>query len=110
MTKGTLPREPLLRLWRTAQLQIAGETPVQWRSPKQYEKRPNELTLCAVRLRGQPDDLSNPNNNEKNSVAVSRIPGIGGTKSCLRAATRASLKPATVRGDHQCVRFAAEAP
>ena len=32
MTKGTLPREPLLRLWRTAMLQIQGETPVQWRS------------------------------------------------------------------------------
>ena len=32
MTKGTLPREPLLRLWRTAVLQILGETPVQWRS------------------------------------------------------------------------------
>ena len=32
MTKGTLPREPLLRLWRTAGLQILGETPVQWRS------------------------------------------------------------------------------
>ena len=33
MTKGTLPREPLLRLWRTATLQIQGETPVQWRAP-----------------------------------------------------------------------------
>ena len=32
MTKGTLPREPLLRLWRTALLQVLGETPVQWRS------------------------------------------------------------------------------
>ena len=32
MTKGTLPREPLLRLWRTATLSIAGETPVGWRS------------------------------------------------------------------------------
>ena len=34
MTKGTLPREPLLRLWRTAILEIKGETPVQWRSSK----------------------------------------------------------------------------
>ena len=32
-TKGTLPREPLLRLWRTAMLQIQGEMPVQWRAP-----------------------------------------------------------------------------
>ena len=32
MTKGTLPREPLLRLWRTAMLQVLGETPVEWRS------------------------------------------------------------------------------
>ena len=32
MTKGTLPREPLLRLWRTAMLTMGGETPVEWRS------------------------------------------------------------------------------
>jgi len=41
MTKGTLPREPLLRLWRTALLQIAGEPPVQWRAPKQYNGKPS---------------------------------------------------------------------
>ena len=35
MTKGTLPREPLLKLWRTAMLQIQGEAPVQWRSTVQ---------------------------------------------------------------------------
>ena len=32
MTKGNLSREPLLRLWRTAILEINGETPMVWRS------------------------------------------------------------------------------
>ena len=34
MTKGNLSREPLLTLWKTAILVIAGEQPVQWRSGK----------------------------------------------------------------------------
>ena len=38
MTKGALPREPLLRLWRTAILEIKGETPVQWRAVRQQSK------------------------------------------------------------------------
>ena len=33
MTKGTLPRDALLRLWRTANLLIQGEAPVSWRAP-----------------------------------------------------------------------------
>ena len=32
MTKGNLSREPLLKLWRTALLEIVGETPVVWRT------------------------------------------------------------------------------
>ena len=44
MTKGTLPREPLLPLWRTATLQIHGETPVQWRSSVQRPKGLDEVT------------------------------------------------------------------
>jgi hypothetical protein len=32
MTKGTLSREPLLLLWKTAVLRFIGETPVVWRS------------------------------------------------------------------------------
>ena len=38
MTKGTLSREPLLKLWRTALLIIAGEAPVVWRSSVQRIK------------------------------------------------------------------------
>jgi hypothetical protein len=33
MTKGTLPKEPLLTLWRTAMLRIIGDAPVCWRAP-----------------------------------------------------------------------------
>ena len=33
MTKGTLSREALLTLWRTAVLRISGGTPVSWRAP-----------------------------------------------------------------------------
>ena len=32
MTKGTLSREPLLKLWRTAMLEINGDPPVVWRA------------------------------------------------------------------------------
>ena len=32
MTKGNLSREPLLKLWRTALLEIIGETPIVWLS------------------------------------------------------------------------------
>ena len=32
MTKGTLSREPLLKMWRTAMLEINGDEPVVWRS------------------------------------------------------------------------------
>ena len=42
MTKGTLSREPLLALWRTALLTIIGDTPVCWRSgsaPRSPEHR-----------------------------------------------------------------------
>ena len=41
MTKGTLSREPLLALWRTAILTIKGDSPVMWRSssaPKSAEQ------------------------------------------------------------------------
>ena len=32
MTKGTLSREPLLDLWKSAMLKIIGEHPIVWRS------------------------------------------------------------------------------
>ena len=44
MTKGTLPREPLLRRWRTAMLEIMGETPVQWRSSVRRAEGVQEFT------------------------------------------------------------------
>ena len=51
MTKGNLPREPLLRLWRTAMLQINGDPPVQWRST--VERTPSStsrITALATAL------------------------------------------------------------
>ena len=47
MTKGTLSREPLLKLWRTAMLEINGDPPVVWRSSA---ARNESKTITALAL------------------------------------------------------------